>query len=204
MRSAQQPKVRKTSPQEAMAKTEVARHKAAEEAITVTQERDEALSRAEEARREVDRLKKRMEQLRAQVEAASGGEGASSDADKQRQQLDEAKKQQTRLEAQVEELQAALQSAQEAVGSGAEKQESSDLDDRVQEIGVQAIDVYNDINDVLSQMRNDLMLVQGEFEEITGDPSDDSLRTIRSTVEGLVGQAEDAKGVIRRLRELAT
>jgi hypothetical protein len=44
--------------------------------------------------------------------------------------------------------------------------------------------------------------VQGEFEEIARERSDDSARMIAETLESLLGNAEDAKGSLRGLREL--
>jgi len=69
----------------------------------------------------------------------------------------------------------------------------------IQEIAQQ---VYDAINDILSELRNNILLVQGEMPNVAAG-NGDAVRTITDTVEALVGNAEDAKGALRGLRELA-
>jgi hypothetical protein len=65
-----------------------------------------------------------------------------------------------------------------------------------------AREVYDQINDILSDLRNNLKLVKDELPNIGGG-NPDSVRIISETVETLVGSAEDAKGSLRGLRDLA-
>ena len=52
------------------------------------------------------------------------------------------------------------------------------------------------------RLRNNILLVQGEVPGAAGGNAD-SLRIITETVDALVGNAEDAKGALRGLRDLA-
>ena len=65
-----------------------------------------------------------------------------------------------------------------------------------------ATEVYEGVNDILSEIRNNLMLVEGEFRDFAGEQTGDSVTIIRDTLDALIGNAEDAKGTVRRLREL--
>ena len=62
--------------------------------------------------------------------------------------------------------------------------------------------VYESINDILSELRNNILLVQGELGN-AGGGNEESLRIITDAVDSVVGNAEDAKGALRGLRELA-
>jgi Holliday junction resolvasome RuvABC endonuclease subunit len=65
-----------------------------------------------------------------------------------------------------------------------------------------AIEVHDGINDVLSELRNNAMILHDEFAKGPAERSPESSRIMREAVESLLGQAEEAKGVLRRLREL--
>ena len=67
-------------------------------------------------------------------------------------------------------------------------------------LAAKAREVYEAINDILSDMRNNVVLVQGELTELKGDQ--EILRAVREAVDALVDSAETAKGALRGLREL--
>ena len=69
-------------------------------------------------------------------------------------------------------------------------------------MAAKATEVHDGINDVLSELRNNIVLIQNEFAEMAKEDSGDSARIIRETLEALLGNAEDAKGVLRSLKEL--
>jgi predicted nuclease with TOPRIM domain len=62
--------------------------------------------------------------------------------------------------------------------------------------------VHDAINDVLSELRGNILLIQGEFAELSKEDSSESVRIIREAIAAIVGNAEDAKGALRSLREL--
>jgi len=65
-----------------------------------------------------------------------------------------------------------------------------------------AIEVHELINDILSELRSNIMLVQSQLQSVSEGDSSDSMRIIVDTVETIVGNAEDAKGILRSLREV--
>jgi len=64
-----------------------------------------------------------------------------------------------------------------------------------------AQEVYESINDILSEMRNNMVLVQGELPNLQADGA--VLAAVSQAVEALVDNAETAKGALRGLRDIA-
>ena len=69
------------------------------------------------------------------------------------------------------------------------------------EIAARAREVYEAINDILSEMRNNMVLVQGELPNLQADG--ETMQAVTDAVEALVDSAETAKGALRGLRDLA-
>ncbi|HEX5063926.1 MAG TPA: hypothetical protein VFV99_31320, partial [Kofleriaceae bacterium] len=69
------------------------------------------------------------------------------------------------------------------------------------EIATRAREVYEAINDILSEMRNNMVLVQGELPNLQADG--ETMQAVTDAVEALVDSAETAKGALRGLRDLA-
>ena len=69
------------------------------------------------------------------------------------------------------------------------------------EIAARAREVYEAINDILSEMRNNMILVQGELPNLKADG--ETMQAVSDAVEALVDSAETAKGALRGLRDLA-
>lgn len=184
--------------EDALAKSEVARHKAAEEAIDAAKARDAAMSSADEARRDADRAARHVAKLEADAadhaatvarlesELAAAKEAGAQQA----QQAQQASEPVPVAETSAAEDAAAAEAAAEAARVAAE-------------IRTRAGEVHDQVNDVLSELRQNLLLVQGEFSTPPGERSGDSDRMIHETLDALIGNAEDAKGILRTLRQLA-
>lgn len=209
--------------EESLAKAEVARAKAAEEALDSIKTRDEAVAEAERAKREADRLRRRIETL----ETAIGSGGSQGDTDELHDQnealqrrLRVAQDRTADLERSLRSVQAELDAARKDVQSmeararDAEAASSSGApaaapapagggDELVAAIRDRAMDVYEEVNDILSEIRNNVRLISGEFADMTRGSSEDSVRIISDTIQTLIDSAEDAKGIVRALRELA-
>jgi len=69
------------------------------------------------------------------------------------------------------------------------------------EIAAAAREVYESINDILSEMRNNMVLVKGELPNLRADAA--TMQAVAEAVEALVDNAETAKGALRGLRDLA-
>ena len=165
--------------------------------------------------RERERLEGRVAELEERVRAAEAEPQAAAPAEEgglaDRAEAAEARA--AEQERRVKTLEAELEAARAEV-----KQARTDAESAAQRAGGEiageaagaggdairsrAEEVYENINDVLSELRNNLILVQGEFGDLARERSDDSSRIISETLETLVGNAEDAKGVLRGLREL--
>jgi chromosome segregation ATPase len=204
----------RTVAEEALAKAEVARHKAAEEAVSVARARDQAATGDADQRRELDRLRKKVAELEAAKPAADGAEANVLQAEvesfkrKVQDALDkagEAERARKSLEAELElartEAKTARAEADRAKASGGgEAPAAAAGGGELQQIAQQ---VYDSINDILSAFRENLMLVQGELPNATAGNAD-AVRIITDAVDSLVGNAEDAKGALRELRDLAS
>jgi hypothetical protein len=202
--------------QEALAKSEVARSKAAEEALAAEKARDAAGSAGDDARRELDRLRRRVNEL----EKVQGGKPAEPDATGMRHEREAQQRKIGELTARAEQAERAakaLEAAVDVAKTDAQKARAeaararAAADARAEsiieaapspELARRARDIYEAINDILSEMRNNMVLVQGELPNLRSS-SRETIQAVTDAVEALVDSAETAKGALRGLRDLA-
>lgn len=194
---------------------------AAEEAIAAARARDQAGTAGDDAKRELDRLKKKVAELESKAAAPTTGPdpaALAADLEKEKRASKEAADKAAAAERQLKSLQAELEAAKtDAQKARAEAERAKTAAANVEattvsaapaalaasgEIQQKAREVYDAINDVLSEIRNNAMLVQGEVDNLGGGGGD-AARIIKDTVEALMGNAEDAKGALRGLKDLA-
>jgi hypothetical protein len=214
--------------QDALAKAEVARHKAAEEVLTASKARDAASTGSDDARRELDRLRKKLAELeKAQAAAPAAAAIDPKELQLEREAaerklkdaLDKAAGAERSLRSLQAEVDAAKTDAAKARAEAARAKAAADaqavavLDGAATtvsappsagngaEIARLAQEVYESINDILSEMRNNMRLVQGELPNLKADGH--TLQAVTEAVEALVDNAETAKGALRGLRDLA-
>jgi len=213
----------KSVAEEAMAKAEARAHKAEEEALEAAKARDVAMSTADDARREADRLRRQLEkaekgggqadqsrleaellELRSQVRESIA---RANDAERQLGAV-EAERDAAKVEARGYKTGAftvdVVDSDEQTTSGGAA---ASDLEAmaRVGAMEERAREVYEAINDILSELRNNAVIADGEFDDLAGrieGQNLDSIRIIKEAIDALVGNAEDAKGALRGLKEL--
>ena len=65
-----------------------------------------------------------------------------------------------------------------------------------------AREVYDSINDILSELKQNLNIVRDELPNL-GSVNAESVQVISAAMDSLVGNTEDAKGSLRGLRDLA-
>lgn len=216
LRAAKQSSTTATSTQsvieESLSKAEAARHKAAEEALRVSKERDDARAATEQVRREAERLKRRIEELESAAPKAQEDPQTRAENEALKRKLALAETRAGELERSLGELrteldtaraQAAPASGEAAAGAAAGGAAGGASAEVMEAIRNKAVEVYENINDVLSDIRNNLKLVHSDFTGLAGERTDDSVRIIFETLQTLIDSAEDAKGVVRGLRELA-
>lgn len=213
----------------AMAKAETRAHKSEEEAIDAAKARDVAMSAAEDARREADRLRRTVEKLESGASKSDELEELGRELEGTRGELQTALQRASDAERQLSALKAELEAAQveargyktgafivdvvdgaredksEVTAQVAGHEELAAAAERSEKIAARAQDVYDEINDILSELRNNIMIVGGEFGDLSNGlegQSTDSVRIIKEAIDTLVGNAEDAKGILRGLKEL--
>jgi chromosome segregation ATPase len=201
---------------DALAKAEVARHRSAEEAITASKARDAASSGGDDSRRELERMKRRVTELEKQGAPAAGPDPAEIQREREaaerklktaEERAAAAERSHATLQAEVDaaktdaaKARAEAARARAAADSQAEAIVGSPTDGNA--LATAAREVYEAINDILSEMRNNMVLVQGELPNLKSD-DDETMQAVSDAVEALVDNAETAKGALRNLRDLA-
>jgi pSer/pThr/pTyr-binding forkhead associated (FHA) protein len=187
--------------EELMAKAETARQRAEEEKQAAAAARDAALATADQLRRDLDRERKHVQELEAQQGLA--GRTADMPAVNPADFADEAtptghpthdgevspEARIHELEEELAKLATELAVAREAPGGGG----GNGVD--VAEIKKRAEDAYNGINDVLSELRTSILLAR-DLAQKGGAPE------LNEAIQSSVDRTEDAKGLLRTLREV--
>ncbi|HYU15219.1 MAG TPA: FHA domain-containing protein [Candidatus Acidoferrum sp.] len=141
---------------------------------------------------EVPRLRRRVEQLKSELRIyRGGGEGAA-----RFEQLDEELvrlgEERDRFMARVAELEATL------------RREGGDaMVQRAGAIAQTAAEIVSGLNDVLSNLRINVMAAEGEFEQYASVIPRASFELIREALRSSAGDMETARELLRRLRALA-
>jgi FHA domain len=208
--------------QDALAKAEVARHRSAEEALNVSKALDVASTGGDDARRELDRLRKRVadfEKVQVAVAVPAETKEAQLDREANERKLKDALEKAAAAERTQKSLQAEVDAAKtDAAKARAEAARAKAAADAqavavlehttvstvgppASELARVAQELYESINDILSEMRNNMRLVQGELPNLKADGH--TLEAVGQAVEAMVDNAETAKGALRGLRDLA-
>jgi chromosome segregation ATPase len=185
--------------EEALARAETARQRAEEEKAAADKARMAALANADVLRKDAEREKKRAQELEqklrdaasgaqlggstAPMAAVAGTDGVSADAEQRIRALEE------ELSKVATELALAQQSATSSSGLG--------------ELKRRAEDAYTGINDALSELRTNILMAK-ELVEQHGDavPDTDAVRALNEAIQVSMDRTEDAKGLLRGLREV--
>ena len=195
---------------DAMARAEVARHKAAEEAVIASKAKEEASRLSAELKRELDKARRRIAELEEVTGEGTGPDEELEDANRHlERKLIEAGDRIAALEAEIRTARA----ERDAASRVSRQMKAVQVDDgdatAVVHVGAnpaqikdRAIDVHDAINDVLSELRNNTVILQEEFARDRSARTDESVRIMSDAIDAIVGQSEEAKGVLRRLREL--
>jgi chromosome segregation ATPase len=187
-------------------KAEEARVKAESQRMRAEDDKAAAIKARDEAQQEVAALKKR---LADQADQPAGGKQSGNEEN---------------LERKVAELTTKVEEAQAKVAAAAKRYEEAEERARKLEADAQkarsskpaaggggdsmalrekAGEVYQSINDVLSELKVNIAVVREEFEAYSGKNPDARSRTIRDAIDAAAGQTEDVKGVLRALREMS-
>jgi hypothetical protein len=141
---------------------------------------------------EVPRLRRRVEQLKSELRIyRGGGEGAA-----RLEQLDEELvrlgEERDRLKARVSDLEATL------------RREGGDaMVQRAGAIAQTAAEIVSGLNDVLSNLRINVMAAEGEFDQFASNVPRASFELIREALRSSATDMETARELLRKLRALA-
>ncbi|HXU67852.1 MAG TPA: FHA domain-containing protein [Polyangia bacterium] len=188
--------------EEKLAKAEAARVKA-EEALAEAQKAKETSDQAaDRAKVEADREKKRATELEMELkatrEAAAGATPAMLAEASHPQLVDSTSEIQVPAEARVHQLEEEVARLEKELSGHAPSSNG-----QIHEIKKKAEEAYSGINDALSELRTNILLAKDLVAEHgKAVPDHDAARTLEDAINVSVDRTEDAKGLLRALREV--
>lgn len=207
----------KTRLEEKLAKAEAARAKAEEALAEANKARETAMQSADRLMVDAERERKRAAELDNELKRtreAMAGASSAMLAEAQHPQLvdstseikvpDAARIHQ--LEEEVARLEGELARAKKSAGGGAASVSAGNGHQDVIQIGEikrKAEEAYSGINDALSELRTNILLAKDLVAEHGRSvPDHDAARTLEDAINVSVDRTEDAKGLLRALREV--
>jgi uncharacterized coiled-coil DUF342 family protein len=200
--------------EEKLAKAEAARVKAEEGLAEAQKAREQAMQASDRNMVDAERERKRAHELELELkrtrEAAADASAAMLRESAHPQRMDstaeiavpsEARVQ--ALEEQVARLERELQAARAPGGGAAAAPANGHGHASVDEIKRKAEEAYSGINDMLSELRTNILLAKDLVAEHGRSvPDHDAARTLEDAINVSVDRTEDAKGLLRALREV--
>jgi chromosome segregation ATPase len=208
--------VAKTRLEDKLAKAEAARAKAEETLAEAVKARETAMQSADRLMVDAERERKRATELEIELKRtreAMHGATAEMIAEAQHPRLMEstseiqvpAEARMQHLEEEVARLEAELAKARKAGGGAAAATTGNGQTAVVQlsEIKKKAEEAYSGINDALSELRTNILLAKDLVAEHGRSvPDHEAARTLEDAINVSVDRTEDAKGLLRALREV--
>jgi hypothetical protein len=145
---------------------------------------------------EIRRLRRRLEQVQAELRILRGGKmGAEKarkmeDVENDMAAMEEAKE---RLEARVTQLEAQITNE----GASVKVQRAVDIRGK-------AAEIVTSLNDLLSSLRIEVMAAEGEFDQYSHTIPRASFELIRQSLRESAGHVDSARELLRQLREVAS
>jgi hypothetical protein len=141
---------------------------------------------------EVPRMRRRIEQLQAELRLYRGGGEGAQRFEQLEEEVSRLAEERDRLKARVGELEATLR----AEGGDAKVQ-------RAGAIAQTAAEIVSGLNDVLSNLRINVMAAEGEFDQYATAIPRASFELIREALRSSAVDMETARELLRKLRALA-
>ena len=190
--------------EEKLAKAEAARAKAEEALAAAEKAREAASQAADRAKVDADREKKRAAELEVELkvtrESMAGATPEMLAEASHPQLLDSTAEIQVPAEARVHQLEEEIARLEKALGARAPMTNGQAV---VVEIKKKAEEAYSGINDALSELRTNILLAKDLVAEHgKAVPDHDAARTLEDAINVSVDRTEDAKGLLRALREV--
>ena len=189
--------------EEKLAKTEAARAKAEEALAAAEKAREAASQAADRAKVDADREKKRAAELELELkvtrEAAAGATPEMLKEASHPQLVDSTAEIQVPAEARVHQLEEEIARLEKELSARAPSANGT----VIIEIKKKAEEAYSGINDALSELRTNILLAKDLVAEHgKAVPDHDAARTLEDAINVSVDRTEDAKGLLRALREV--
>jgi hypothetical protein len=197
--------------EEKLAKAEAARAKAEEALAAADKAREAASQDADRAKVDADREKKRAAELEMELkmtrEAAAGATPAMMAEATHPQLMDSTSEIQVPAEARVHQLEEEVARLEHELaskgGGGGGAPATNGAMVQIGEIKKKAEEAYSGINDALSELRTNILLAKDLVAEHgKAVPDHDAARTLEDAINVSVDRTEDAKGLLRALREV--
>ncbi len=141
---------------------------------------------------EVPRMRRRIEQLQAELRLYRGGGEGAQRFEQLEEEITRVAEERDRLRARVAELEATIR----AEGGDAKVQ-------RAGAIAQTAAEIVSGLNDVLSNLRINVMAAEGEFDQYASAIPRASFELIREALRSSAVDMETARELLRKLRALA-
>ncbi|MBK9031959.1 MAG: FHA domain-containing protein [Myxococcales bacterium] len=145
---------------------------------------------------EIRRLRRRIDQLQAELRVYRGGKVGQEKARRMEDlenDLSNAEVERDRFKVRISELEGTLQAE-----SGSAKVQ------RAVEIRGKAAEMVTSLNDVLSSLRIEVMAAEGEFDQFSHQLPRASFELIRQSMKNAADCADQARELLRSLREIAS
>lgn len=140
---------------------------------------------------EIRRLRRRVEQLQAELRIYRGG-GKGQQMEDMEGEISSLEEERDMLKARVRELEATI----EAEGGDAKVRQASQVTEK-------AAEVVSQLNDLLSNMRINVTAAEGEFDQFAHAIPRASFELIREALRSSAGDVESARELLRALRSIA-
>jgi predicted nucleic acid-binding Zn-ribbon protein len=197
--------------EEKLAKTEAARAKAEEALAAAEKAREAASQAADRAIVDADRERKRVAELELELkvtrESAAGATPAMLAESAHPQLLDSTSEIMVPPEARVHALEEEIARLEKELHARAPSTggngQHGDSGEKIGEIKKKAEEAYSGINDALSELRTNILLAKDLVAEHgKAVPDHEAARTLEDAINVSVDRTEDAKGLLRALREV--
>ncbi len=148
-----------------------------------------------EADEEIRRLRRRLEQLQAELRVYRGGKVGAEKARK----MEDIENDMAMMEVEVEKFKAKAKELEDQIA----REGGSVKVQRAVEIRGKAAEIVTALNDVLSSLRIEVMAAEGEFDQYSHTIPRASFELIRQSMKEAASNVDQARDLLRQLREVA-
>jgi hypothetical protein len=148
-----------------------------------------------EADEEIRRLRRRLEQLQAELRVYRGGKVGAEKARK----MEDIENDMAMMEVEVEKLRARSKELEDQIA----REGGSVKVQQAVAIRGKAAEIVTSLNDVLSSLRIEVMAAEGEFDQYSHTIPRASFELIRQSMKEAASNVDQARDLLRQLREVA-